>query len=87
MPVTADLSAFGAHDLALIQTVPLVDFPRDIEVKFGALVEFSVDTDGLATGQVLEVNDGQVKVDFNHPMMGKNLEFEVEVLAVIERHG
>ena len=56
-------------------------------MKSGALVEFSVDTDGLATGQVLEVNDGQVKVDSNHPMMGKNLGFEVEVLAVIERHG
>ena len=56
-------------------------------MKSGALVEFSVDTDSLATGQVLEVNNGKVKVDFNHPMMGKNLEFEVEVLAVIERHG
>ena len=87
MPVTADLAVFGAHDSALIQTVPLVDFPRDIEVKSGALVEFSVDTDGLAAGQVLEVNDGQIKVDFNHPMMGKNLGFEVEVLAVIERYG
>ena len=86
MLVTADLAAFGAHDSALIQIVPLGDFPRDIEVKPGALVEFSVGTDGLATGQVLEVNDGQVKVDFNHPMIGKNLRFEVEVLAVIERY-
>ena len=58
-----------------------------MEVKSGALVEFSVDTDSLVTGQVLEVNNGKVKVDFNHPMMGKNLRFKVEVLAVIERHG
>ncbi len=87
MSVTADLAAFGAHDSALIQMVPLVDFPRDIEVKPGALVEFSVGTDDLAAGQVLEVNDGQVKVDFNHPMIGKNLRFEVQMLVVIERCG
>ena len=62
MPVTADLAAFGAHDPVLIQTVPLVDFPRDIEVKPGALVEFSAGTDDSAARQVLEINDGQVKV-------------------------
>ena len=56
-------------------------------MKSGALVEFSVDTDGLAAGQVLGVNAGQVKVDFDHPMMGENLGFEVEVLVVLERHG
>ena len=43
MPVTRDLAAFCVHDLALIQTVPLVDSPRDGEVRSGVLVEFSVD--------------------------------------------
>ena len=87
MRVTPHLASLGVHDLALIQTVPLVGSPQDIEVKPGVLVEFSVDTDGLEIGQMLEVNDGQAKFNFNHPMMGKNLGFDVEVLAVIERHG
>jgi len=42
--------------------VPRVDFPRDIEVKPGALVEFSVGTDDSAARQVREINDGQVRV-------------------------
>ena len=87
MPVTTGLAAFGGHDPALIQTVPLVDSPQDIEAKPSALVACSVDADGFSAGQVLKVNDRQVKVDFNHPMIGKNLRFEVEVLAVMERHG
>ena len=62
MPVTADLAVFGPHDPVLIHMVPRVDFPRDIEVKPGALVEFSVGTDDSAARQVVEVNDGQVKV-------------------------
>jgi FKBP-type peptidyl-prolyl cis-trans isomerase 2 len=63
-------------------------FPApDIEEKSGALVEFSVDTDDFAAGQVLAVNDEQVKVDFNHLLIGENVKFEVEGLAVIERDG
>ena len=78
---------FWPPRFGIIQMVPLVDFPRDIEVKPSALVEFSVGPDDLAARQVLEVNDGQVKVDFNHPMIGKNLRFEIQMLAVIERCG
>ena len=78
---------FWRARFGIIQMVPLVDFPRDIEVKPGALVEFSVGPDDLATRQVLEVNDGQVKVDSNHPMIGKNLRFEIQMLVVIGRCG
>ena len=62
-------------------------FLRDIEVKPGALVEFSVDVDGLVAGSVLKVNDRQVKVDPVHPVTRTNPGFEVEVLAVLERRG
>ena len=88
IPVTADIAAFVVRDTALIQTVTLVDSPPpDIEEKSGALVEFSVDTDDFSVGQVLAVNDGQVKVDFNHLLIGENVKFEVEGLAMIERDG
>ena len=85
MPVTADLAAFGPHDPALIYMAPWVDFPGDIELKPGALVEFSVGTDDLAARQVLEANDGEVKVDFIQPMISKHLGFESQMLVVIER--
>jgi len=61
--------------------------PPDIEEKSGARVEFAVDTDEFSVGQVLAGNDGQVKVDFNHLLIGENVKFEVEGLAVIERDG
>ena len=46
-----------------------------------------MDTDDFAAGQVLAVNDEQVKVDFNHLLIGENVKFEVEGLAMIERDG
>ena len=75
----------GVREPVFIQAMPLADFPQDIEAGPGALIEFSVDADSVGVGQVFEVDDRRVKVEFNHPLIGNNLRFDVEVLAVIER--
>ena len=82
IPTTVDLAAFGVREPVLVQAMPLADFPQDIEAKPGALIEFSVDSDSVGVGQVFEVDDRRVKVEFNHPLTGNNLRFDVEVLAV-----
>ena len=44
-----------------------------------------MDTEGnRLTGSVLEVNDNEVLMDFNHPLAGETLHFEGEVLDVHE---
>ena len=35
-------------------------------------------------GRILTVNGGRVKVDFNHPLAGKDLIYDVEVTEIIE---
>ena len=83
MPTTVDLDVFGVRESVLIQAMPLADFPQDIEAEPGALIEFSVDSDSVGVGQVFEVDDWRVKVEFNHPLIGNNLRSDIEVLAVI----
>ena len=83
IPTTVDLAAFGVREPVLIQAMPLADFPQDIEAEPGALIEFSVDSDSVRVGQVFEVDDRQVNVELNHPLIGNNLRSEIEVLAVI----
>ena len=85
IPTTVDLATFGVREPVLIQAMPLAGFPQDIEAGPGALIEFSVDADSVGVGQVFEVDDRRVKVEFNHPLIGNNLRFDVEVLAMIER--
>ena len=75
---------FLVCESVLIQAMPLADFPQDIEAEPGALIEFSVDSDSVGVGRVFEVDDRRVKVEFKHPLIGNNLRFDVEVLAVIE---
>ncbi|MFB6102941.1 MAG: peptidylprolyl isomerase [Haloplanus sp.] len=41
-----------------------------------------VRTQGGANGTVVEVTDGTVRVDFEHPLAGETLTFDIEVLAI-----
>lgn len=43
----------------------------------------SMDSDGNSIqGKVIEILDDVVVMDFNHPLAGKNLDFEVEIVEV-----
>jgi len=74
--------AFGERREELVQSLPRAAFGPDIALESGALVEFSAPDGSRHAGQVLELNDRDVRVDFNHPLAGRRVRFEVEVLAV-----
>jgi FKBP-type peptidyl-prolyl cis-trans isomerase 2 len=67
-------NAFGERKEELIKLIP-VSFFKDSKPAVGSYV--SVDN---FKGRVMSINGGRVKVDFNHPLAGKNLEYEIEVI-------
>jgi FKBP-type peptidyl-prolyl cis-trans isomerase 2 len=42
----------------------------------------SIETQNGSLGKVVHVDDELVRVDFNHPLAGANLEFEIEVVDI-----
>jgi FKBP-type peptidyl-prolyl cis-trans isomerase SlpA len=52
-----------------------------MELEPGLVVSFQ-EPGGELPGMVTEFNDDKVTVDFNHPLAGKTLIFEVQVEAV-----
>ena len=55
---------------------------KDVDKKEGAVISFA-DPHGLERpGVINRVMGDSLEVDFNHPLAGKDLVFEVEVLAV-----
>jgi FKBP-type peptidyl-prolyl cis-trans isomerase SlyD len=67
--------AFGERREDLIKLIPETEFKKqNINVKVGDFVNVN----GI-TGRVLSVNAGRVRVDFNHPLAGKALIYEVEI--------
>ena len=74
--------AYGNHDPEGIQKVPKDQFPEDIEV--GMVLAAEMQNGQHVPLKVVEIDDEQVTIDFNHMLAGKNLTFEVEILDVRE---
>lgn len=72
--------AFGRKDAKLIKLVPLDDFHRQkIEPQPGLTVSFDQEL-----GTVMRVSGGRVMVNFNHPLAGRDVIYEVKINKKIE---
>lgn len=72
--------AFGERDQSLVHTVPEAEFKKHGTTPTPGMV---VDAD-KRRGRVISVTSGRVKIDFNHPLAGKVLTYEIEVVGKIE---
>ena len=62
--------------------IPLEQIPVN-DVKVGKRIMLSSSEDGAPMpATVLDITDGLVTFDLNHPLAGKSLTFEVELLEV-----
>ena len=74
--------AFGTRDESALQLVPEDQFPPDIDLMEGQIIGFTGENGKELAGAVIEIMDRQVKVDFNHPLAGRQIEFEVQIIDV-----
>ncbi|NRP58499.1 peptidylprolyl isomerase [Marinobacterium sp. xm-d-564] len=71
---------FGQHNPSNIQTMKRSDF-KDMELEPGLVISFQ-EPGGELPGVIVEFDDERVEVDFNHPLAGKTILFEVQVLNI-----
>lgn len=72
--------AFGSRTSDNIETVARGEFDNhDVTPRRGMPVEI----DGRR-GKILTASSGRVKVDFNHPLAGRDLEYDIEILEQVE---
>jgi len=74
--------AFGKRDDAALQWVERDRFPPDIALDEGQIIGFTGRAGEDVAGAVIEIQDQRVRVDFNHPLAEREIEFEVEILSV-----
>jgi len=75
-------NAYGYPDPENIHAMSRGDFPPDMELARGVIVAFATPDGEEFPGMVMEVGDTQVTVDFNHPLAGHEITFDVEILEV-----
>ncbi len=73
---------FGQHNPSNIQSFRRDEFSRDLELAEGLVLSFADASKAELPGVVASFDDSEVVVDFNHPLAGRNILFDVEIIAV-----
>jgi FKBP-type peptidyl-prolyl cis-trans isomerase SlpA len=73
---------FGQHNPSNVQKISKDQFDPSVELSEGLVVSFQDKAKSELPGVVAAIDDKMVTVDFNHPLAGHELEFEVEILSV-----
>ena len=74
--------AFGGISPDLIQYFSRRDFIDAGEPEVGAIMLFSGMGGSEMPGVIREVSGDSITVDFNHPLAGRRIQFDVEVLEI-----
>ncbi len=79
--VTPD-KGFGSYEESHVITVEREHMGRNAQLKPGMLIDIQTENGQRIPGTIIEVTDKKVTIDMNHPLAGKNLHFNVEMLEV-----
>ncbi len=75
-------SVYGPRDENNIHSIPLERFPVGIKPLPGLIVAFDTPDGATLSGTILELGESEAQVDFNHPLAGREIVFQVEILDV-----
>ena len=70
---------FGEPQEANYQDVPRHTFSKDSELEIGMVFSFADAAGGELPGVVDSFDEDTVRVNFNHPLAGRTLRFEVKI--------
>ncbi|MBJ7309073.1 peptidylprolyl isomerase [Rugamonas sp. CCM 8940] len=78
---------FGERNADLVRRVTRATLDEnstpDADYKIGDLVDFAAPGGGRFAGVLLELGEESVLFDFNHPLAGQPLRFEVNLISVL----
>ena len=74
--------AFGQPNDNNVQYLPRDQFDDDVELEIGLVFSFADASGGELPGMVLSYDKEEVSVDFNHPLSGRTILFDVLVHRV-----
>lgn len=75
---------YGVIDKEQVQDISLEEFPEGIVPEIGMELEIKDEEQNEMFGRILAIKSDAVTMDFNHPLAGKTLNFEVKIVSVRE---
>jgi len=74
--------AYGPHHDDLVAEVPREKLPEDITPEVGQQLGVKRTDGGTSIVTIISVSDNTVTIDANHPLAGKDLTFEIELVKI-----
>jgi len=74
--------AYGEHRDDLVFTVPRTQFPEDMTLEEGLRVTATTQSGQQIDMTVVKLADDAVTLDANHPLAGKTLVFDIELVEI-----
>jgi FKBP-type peptidyl-prolyl cis-trans isomerase SlpA len=75
-------NAFGQPNDNNVQILDRDNFDEDVELEIGLVFSFADASGGELPGMLISFDDDEVTVDFNHPLAGRKILFDVVVHRV-----
>jgi FKBP-type peptidyl-prolyl cis-trans isomerase SlpA len=76
-------AGFGLRNPELVQSIALAALPRPLEEGVGAQVAFTDASGAQFAGTVVEKGEAHAVFDFNHPLAGRTIVFEAEIVGIM----
>jgi len=76
--------AYGDYDEESTQVAEKEEFSEEIPLEVGTFLDLEDDEGEILSAQIIEADEETVTLDFNHPLAGKSLTFEITVSGLRE---
>ena len=74
--------AYGAHSTEHVVEIPKDQLPPELNPQVGTLLDAHREDGASTTVLVVSVSDDKVVVDGNHPLAGRDLTFNIELVEI-----
>jgi len=74
--------AFGEHKSELVERVQRRHMAEE-NIEAMSIMEFTAPDGSRYSGLVREIDEQSALIDFNHPLAGKTIQFEVKIIGVM----
>jgi FKBP-type peptidyl-prolyl cis-trans isomerase 2 len=75
-------NAYGPHLPELVSNIKKTEFPVHIQPELGQQLEISQPDAASFIVTITHIHEDEITLDANHPLAGKDLVFEIELLEI-----
>ncbi len=76
------VEAYGEYNDDLTGTIERDRLPQDLSPEVGMVLQLSAEDGQTLQVMVTEMDDESISVDGNHPLAGKDLNFDIELVEI-----